>query len=196
MDTRSPFVIGIHDVARRPGTTRSLTLEVPAPADLAIEVIRVPEGSPMGLDLRLDSVVEGIVVSGEVSADLVGECVRCLRELTDSLDVDFTDLFAYPGAIEHDPEDDEAEEVFEVTGDFVDLEQAVRDAVVLALPFQPLCSPDCKGLCSECGIDLNEAPEDHHHDVVDARWASLVEVLRTEDEQESDGGSPAGGLVP
>lgn len=174
MHTRSPFVIGIHDVMRRPGTMRTLELEVPAPADLAIEVIGVPEGASMELDLRLDSVVEGILVSGRVTAPLVGECSRCLRAVTDTADVTFTELFAYPGALEIDPDDEDADEVYEVSGEDLDVEQAVRDAVVLALPFQPYCRPDCRGLCPECGTDLNEAPADHGHDLIDARWAALV----------------------
>lgn len=178
MATRSPFVLGIHDIARRPGTQRTLELEVPAPADLGIEVIGVPEGAPMQVSLRLDSVVEGILVSGEVSAPLAGECVRCLGPVSTTLEVTFTELFAYPGVLERDEDDDAADEIYEVTADVVDLEQVVRDAVVLALPFQPRCRVDCKGLCPTCGIDLNSAPEDHHHEVFDARWDALVAAYR------------------
>ncbi|WP_234417713.1 DUF177 domain-containing protein [Miniimonas sp. S16] len=190
MDTRSPFVIGIHDLSRRPGTMRTYTLEVPAPADLAIEVIGVPEGAPVTLDVRLESIVEGVLASAEISAPLVGECVRCLGEVTDRIDVDFTELYAYPGAIEHDPDDDEADEVHELTGDFVDVEQAVRDAVVLALPFQPYCRPDCKGLCPECGADLNEAGTEHGHEKIDARWAALVDALTRDDENDETSETP------
>ena len=177
MDKPSPFVIGIHDLSRRPGATLTLEREIPAPADLAIEVIGVPEGAPVQVDARLDSVVEGVLVTATVTAPVVGECVRCLTAVNDTVTVDLTELFAYPGAIQIDPEDDEVDEIAEVIGDTVDLEQPVRDAVVLALPFQPLCRPDCAGLCAECGVDLNEAGPEHGHDVVDARWAALVDAL-------------------
>lgn len=197
MDTRSPFVVGIHDVMRRPGTMRTLELEAPAPADLAIEVIGVPEGAPIQVELRLDSVVEGILVTGRVQAPLAGECVRCLNQLSDAADVTFTELFAYPGALEIDPDDEDADEVYEVSGENLDVEQAVRDAVVLALPFQPYCRPDCLGLCPECGVDLNEAPADHGHDVIDARWAALVSALDpSEDSADAESDEPTDPTSP
>ncbi|PWD52248.1 metal-binding protein [Serinibacter arcticus] len=159
---------------------RTLELEVPAPADLAIEVIGVPEGAPVELDLRLESVLEGVLVTASAHAPLVGECVRCLGEVTDTVDVSFSELYAYPGAIEKHPDDEEAEFIAEMTGDAVDLEQSLRDAVVLALPFQPYCRPDCAGLCAQCGKNLNEDP--HDHDLIDIRWASLKESLEAGDD--------------
>lgn len=177
MSTPSPFVVGIHDLSRRPGASRTLDLRIPAPQDLAIEVIGVPEGSELEVDVRLDSLVEGVLATGTVRAELVGECVRCLTTINQDLEVDVTELFAYPGAIEIDPDDEEAEDIREIVGETIDLEQSVRDAVVLALPFQPRCRPDCAGLCVECGVDLNEAGPEHSHEVVDPRWAALVSAF-------------------
>ena len=57
-------------------------------------------------------------------------------------------------------------------GDFADIEALIRDTMVSELPLQPLCEPDCRGLCSQCGENLNEHPE-HHHDVTDIRFAAL-----------------------
>ncbi|TGO04300.1 YceD family protein [Serinibacter arcticus] len=185
MPSRSPLVIGTHDLARRPGAQRTLDLTVPAPPALAIEVIGVPEGAPVELHLRLESVLEGVLVTGEVRAPLVGECVRCLGEVTDTVDVDVSELYAYPGAIEVHPDDEEAEDIQLLKGDEIDLEQSVRDAVVLALPFQPYCRPDCAGLCSQCGKNLNEDP--HDHDLIDIRWAALKESLESDDENDDDG---------
>lgn len=184
MDMRSPLVIGSHDLGRRPGAMRTHDLEVPAPGALAIEVIGVPAGSPLRLELRLESVMDGVLATGAIHAQLVGECVRCLRAVTDDLSTTFQELFAYPGTVTIDPDDENAPEIHELTGDFLDLEQVVRDAVVLALPFQPLCDADCPGLCPDCGIRWDETPEDHHHEVIDARWAALVEALRTSEAQE------------
>lgn len=176
MEARSPFVVGVHDLVRRPGAMATKQLAIPAPADLRNEVIGVPAGAAIDVDVRLESVVEGILATARVSAPLAGECVRCLTAVSDEVDLELSELFAYPGAIEIDPEDTEAEEIPEVVEDAIDLEQPIRDAIVLDLPFQPHCRDDCAGLCPQCGADLNAAGPEHGHDTVDARWAALVEA--------------------
>ena len=112
---------------------------VPAPADLGTDVIAVPAGSDIDLDVRLESVVEGVLVSGSVTAMAAGQCVRCLDDLDRRVEVDVQELYAYPGQVPTEAEDEETE-VLE--GDLIDLEPLLRDAVVLALPFQPVCRPD------------------------------------------------------
>ncbi|SFC42386.1 uncharacterized protein SAMN04487968_106150 [Nocardioides terrae] len=175
LDPRAPFVLDVHDLGRRPGTQREVTHTAPAPADLGIEVLSVPEGSPVELDLRLEAVMDGVLVTGEARAALEGECVRCLEPITDELDVDFQELYLYDdtrdaASVEQEGDD----EVSMLHGDLLDLEPVLRDAVVLALPFQPLCQDDCPGLCTECGARLADDP-DHHHDApIDPRWASLT----------------------
>lgn len=144
---------------------------VAAPADLGSEVIGVPEGSDLGLDLRLESVLEGVLVSGTVRGRAVGECVRCLGEVGQELAVEVQELFAYP-----DRDSDEDDDVHELVDDLIDFEPVLRDAVVPALPFQPVCRDDCPGLCSACGAALADDP-DHHHDAVDPRWAALSSML-------------------
>ena len=147
---------------------------VPAPADLGIEVLRVPEDSPVELDLRLEAVMEGILVSGSVRGGAVGECVRCLEEVVEDIDVPIQELYAYPerAVAASDAGDDDEDEVRELDGDLIDVEPAIRDTVVPALPFQPLDDPDCPGLCSECGARLADDP-DHSHEILDPRWAAL-----------------------
>jgi len=142
---------------------------VPAPADLGIEVLRVPEGAPVELDLRIEAVMEGVLVTGTASAAVVGECARCLEPISDEIEVRFQELFVY----DQDVDPDEELEVSKLQDDLVDLEPLLRDAVVLALPFQPLCEDDCPGLCAECGARLADDP-DHGHDApVDPRWTAL-----------------------
>lgn len=173
LDPRAPLVLDTRELGRRPGSQREVSLVVPAPADLGIEVLRVPEGSPVELDLRLEAVMEGVLVTGPARAGLEGECVRCLGPITDEIEVDLQDLYVYDDR-EHDP--DEEDEVRMLQGDLVDLEPLLRDAVVLALPFQPWCGPDCPGLCAECGARLADDP-DHAHEVpVDPRWAALADL--------------------
>jgi uncharacterized protein len=169
LDPRSPFVLDTRELGRRPGSMVRVHRTVPAPADLGTEVIAVPEGSDVDLDLRLESVVEGVLVSGTVTATAAGQCVRCLDDLERRVEVDVLQLYAYPGQVPTDVEDDETDEL---EGDLIDFEPVLRDTVVLALPFQPVCRPDCPGLCSECGARLADDPE-HQHEWVDPRWAAL-----------------------
>jgi uncharacterized protein len=151
---------------------QSGTVRIPAPSDVGIEVIGVPAGAEFELDLRLESVVEGVLVSGTVRALALGECARCLEPLEQPLETSLQELYAYPG---HEPDEPWAV----VANDSLDLEPAVRDAVVLALPLAPLCRPDCPGLCSVCGARLADDPT-HTHDEIDPRWAAL-ENLRADD---------------
>jgi uncharacterized protein len=152
---------------------------VPAPADLGIEVLHVPEGSPVELDLRLEAVMEGVLVTGTAQAPLAGECVRCLEPISDEIEVRFQELFVYD---DHALPEDEDNEVSMLQDDLVDLEPLLRNAVVLALPFQPLCEEDCPGLCPECGARLADDPDHTHEAAIDPRWAALAE-LKTQTEQ-------------
>ena len=154
---------------------RPLLLTVPAPEDLGTAVIGIPAGDELELDLRLEAVMEGILVSGFVRARAVGECVRCLEEVVEDIDAPVQELYVYPERARVAVEDgDDEEETRELDGDLVDVEPAIRDAVVPALPFRPVCSPDCPGLCPQCGVRLAD-PEntEHTHEVLDPRWAEL-----------------------
>ena len=142
----------------------------PAPADLGTEVIGVPEGSDLDLDLRVEAVMEGVLVTGTVRARAAGECVRCLDAVEQDVVAELQELYVYPGRA---PEGDDEDDLRELQDELVDLEPAVRDALVPALPFQPVCSADCPGLCSECGARLADDPG-HAHDRSDPRWAALA----------------------
>jgi uncharacterized protein len=152
---------------------------VPAPADLGIEVLRVPEGSQVELDLRLEAVMEGVLVTGTAQAALEGECVRCLEPISDEVEVRFQELFVYA---DQGVDPDEELEVSMLQDDLVDLEPLLRDAVVLALPFQPLCTEDCPGLCPECGARLADDPDHGHDEPVDPRWAALTALAEPDQE--------------
>jgi uncharacterized protein len=174
LDPRAPLVLDTRDLPRRPGAMRVVDRVVPAPADLGLELIGVPEGAKLTLDLRMESVTEGVLVSGDVSGPVEGECGRCLRPITDSVTVSIQELYAYV----HSATDEttEEDEVGRLQGDLLDLEPVVRDAVVLALPNHPLCREDCPGLCSECGVPWDELPAGHSHPQLDSRWAALTQL--------------------
>lgn len=164
-------MIDTRDLGRRAGTSRSYVRKLSAPAGFGLDVIGIPEGAEVELDLRLEAVVEGVLVSGVVSAPTAGECSRCLDELSGQVEVELTELFAYPDSATDSSTDDD--EVSRVVDDLIDLEPVVRDAVLLALPQVPLCSEDCRGLCPECGGKWAELGPDHRHETIDPRWAAL-----------------------
>ncbi len=184
LDPRSPLVLDTHELGRRPGSMRRVQRTVAAPEHLGTEVIGIPAGCDLHLDLRLEAVMEGVLVSGSVRGRAVGECVRCLDEVVEDVDVPLQELYAYPERVvaASDAGDDDEDDVRELAGDLVDIEPAIRDTVVPALPFQPLCSPDCPGLCSECGARLADDP-DHHHEILDPRWAELNRLQGMFDEK-------------
>jgi uncharacterized protein len=171
LDPRQPLVVDTTKLPRQPGATRALQRVVPAPAELGLELISVPEGSDLELDLSLTSVSEGVYVSGTVRGSLSGECGRCLNEIDKSFEVSIAELFAYEDSTTEETTDED--EVGRMQGDLIDLEPAVRDAVVLTLPTNPLCRPDCPGLCPECGVHFDDLPADHSHEEIDPRWAAL-----------------------
>jgi uncharacterized protein len=179
LDPRSPLVLDTRELPRRPGAMRAVTRVVPAPADLGVEMIGVPEGADLDLDLRLESVSEGVLVSGTVTGPVRGECGRCLRNITDTVVVRIQELYAYANSATDETTD--TDEVGRMQGDLLDLEPALRDAVVLALPGNPLCRDDCPGLCPGCGVHREDLPADHSHRQIDPRWAGLSQMTRTEE---------------
>ncbi|OZM74211.1 metal-binding protein [Amycolatopsis antarctica] len=182
-DVRSPWVIDTRTLGRRPGSSREVRRDVPVETELGVPgVISVPKGENVELDLLLESVVEGVLVTGSAFAPTAGQCSRCLDPLSDEVELDLTELFAYPDSSTE--ETTEEDEVSRLVDDLVDLEPIVRDALVLALPQVPLCSDDCAGLCSVCGVKWADLEPNHGHETIDPRWAALVERF---DE------SPAGG---
>jgi len=187
LDPREPLVLDTRELSRRAGSMRPLSRTVPAPPRLGLELLSVPEGSDIALDLRLEAVVEGVLVTGRARMRAVGECGRCLDPVSDELVVELLQLYAYPDS--EVPEDEDTERL---VGDLLDLEPALRDAVVLTLPLTPLCDPDCAGLCVDCGQRLDDLPEDHGHETADPRWAALT-ALQPAGEADPDNEESPGG---
>jgi len=153
---------------------RTVERSVPAPKDLGLELIGVPQGAAIRLDLRLESVSEGVLVTGTVTGPIEGECGRCLTPIGESLVVSLQELYAYANSTTEETTDED--EVGRMQGDLIDLEPALRDAVVLALPNHPLCREDCPGLCPECGVHWDDLPADHTHQQADERWSALSKL--------------------
>jgi uncharacterized protein len=170
---RSPLVFDTRALGRRPGTARSETRIVPAPADLRVAMACVPPGADIKLTVMLEAVSEGVLVTAEATAPATGECARCLEPTASSVEVAFRELYEPEGSPDLG---DDSDRRF-LQGELLDLEPAFRDAVVLALPLAPLCRPDCAGLCVECGVRLADAGPEHDHDhPLDPRWARLGQL--------------------
>lgn len=174
-ENSSPLTIGVRDLEHRPGTMRRLAEVVPAPENFGNALIGAPEGSDIDLDLRLESVHDGILVSGTAAVAIHGECSRCLDPIDYDLDVDVQELYVFDPAADGG-EESEDDQVYDVQDETIDLEPMLRDAVITQLPFQPVCREDCQGLCAQCGARLEDDPG-HHHEVLDPRWSALSGLL-------------------
>jgi len=185
----SPWVIDTRTLGRRPGTMRTLRIAVPLETPMGLDVVAVPAGAEVDLDLRLESVAEGVLVSGTAAATAAGQCSRCLIEVTEPIVAGIRELFAFPDSATAATTDED--EIPLVVDDRIDLQQVVRDEIVTALPMAPLCRPDCRGLCPDCGGRFDDHEPDHSHEILDPRWAALRDRFETET-PESTGRPPAG----
>lgn len=172
----SPFVVNVATIIRKPGSMRELELDLGLPERMGEGVAKLDKGSPLEIDLKLETLHDGILASGAARGTMTAECVRCLDPIEEELEVDFAELFAYA--------QDEAFEYL-VHDDTVDLEPPIRDAVVLALPFQPVCTPDCLGLDPATGEKLTE-PLPEPSESIDPRWAALEQFGREGNTSEGD----------
>ncbi len=180
----SSLTLNVARLGRRPGSMLEVHQTVRSPSRIGVELIAIQPGAPLDLELRVESVSEGVLVSGTVRAPTTGECARCLSPVTGDVEVQLTELFAYPRSItEATTEEDEVGRVVDNT---LDVEQPIIDAVGLELPFAPLCGPDCPGLCPDCGVQLATAEPGHRHEQIDPRWAKLTGVVASDAGSEED----------
>ncbi|MGO2062210.1 MULTISPECIES: YceD family protein [Leucobacter] len=165
-ETNRVYLENVRDLMHRPGEMRERERDVVTPEHFGEGLAVVPEGETIHLDMRLESVHEGILATVVADIRYVAECGRCLTEFAAKGKVDFTELFAYTPT--------EADE-YGVHGDHVNLEPPLRDAIVLALPFQPVCRPDCLGLNPETGEKRTAEEVADAEQIIDPRWAALAE---------------------
>ncbi|WP_421841010.1 YceD family protein [Mycobacterium sp.] len=184
----SPMVLDIARLGRRPGAMFTMRDTIRCPARIGLDLIAIDRGAPLELDLQVESVSEGVLVTGTVAGPITGECSRCLAAIRSRVQVALTELFAYPASTTEATT--EEGEVGRVVDDTIDVEQPIIDAVGLELPFSPLCRLDCPGLCPECGTSLAAEPS-HRHDRVDPRWAKLA-GWRTPETPDSPDGAERG----
>lgn len=170
-NSQSPFKVNLHELPRRAGEMKSYHLQFAVPEPIGIPMLAIKAGQEIEIDFKAEAVSDGVLISGEITSEAVGECGRCLEELTQEIDQEFRELFLYESRKSEEEDDDE---LFVMDGDIADIEVPIRDAVVLAMPLNPLCKADCKGLCSECGERMEKLGPEHSHEKVDPRWSGLA----------------------
>nr|WP_307372681.1 DUF177 domain-containing protein [Microbacterium sp. W4I4] len=173
-----PYFLPVRDIVRKPGEMREHSISVTLADKWGEGIVSVEAGETVDIEVRLESVHEGILVSGTADSDYTGVCGRCLTDIVAPVEVEFQELFAYPGEEETD---------YEVQDDHVDLEILVRDAVVLSLPFQPVCQPDCPGLDSSTGEKLAVSTDAESTAPIDPRWSALRQITDQDAATESRG---------
>ncbi|WP_369139731.1 YceD family protein [Modestobacter versicolor] len=184
------WTVELRELGRRAGSMREWEKTLPALPGWGVEMIGVPEGAPVELHLRLESVMEGVLVSGTVDVPVTGQCARCLDPVEDTYTLDVQELYAYEGSTTEATSGED--EVRRIEGERLDLAPLVRDTVVLTLPLSPTCTPDCAGLCVDCGERLDDLPADHSHEVIDPRFAGLAARFADLND-DADGAQPGPG---
>ncbi|WP_106766119.1 YceD family protein [Paenibacillus faecalis] len=133
--------------------------------------------TPLEVELKATPTVAGsVIVRGHLQGQLEVKCSRCLKPVTEQLNIPFHEVFQ---PVENpDMVQDEDEDIIYVKGESLDLVPYVEEALVLYLPLAPVCSEDCKGLCPICGKDLNETSCDCNTEVIDPRLAALKDFFK------------------
>ncbi|MCX6428709.1 MAG: YceD family protein [Actinobacteria bacterium] len=180
------YLFSSHDLPRRSGEMREYSFDITVPERVGIDVIAVLGGEDIHIEMRLESVSEGVLVSADISAIADGECMRCLEPIELDIDRRIQELYRYEPQKAHtkaerkrareEADDLDDDDDLMMDGDFINLETPIRDAIVLDLPINPLCTLDCAGLCAGCGVKWSLLPSDHAHELIDPRWAGLPDL--------------------
>ena len=182
------FHFNTHELPRRAGEMKEYQLDLEILEPVGVPLVAVPAGDVIEVDMRLESVAEGILLSADLYAIAKGECIRCLDPVEITVERKIQELYRYEPTNDkggkrkkHSSRTDNSDEIdldavdeLWLDGNEMNLEIPIRDAVVLDLPVNPLCSDECLGLCPDCGEKWEKLPEDHAHEVIDARWAGLA----------------------
>ena len=182
---KNPYLLNTHELPRRAGEMKEYNLEIAAPARVGVPLIGVAEGDVIEVDARLESVTEGVLLSAEIYATAQGECIRCLDPVEVVVERSIQELYRYEPSRDKgkrkgrsdDDVDLEDDDELQMDGDLLNLEIPIIDAIILALPINPLCDDECLGLCPDCGEKWETLPDGHRHESTDPRWSGLTALL-------------------
>lgn len=179
------LLFSLVELPRALGSVLERQVSWPVPGDFGTSSMAVSAGDVVDVDVTLTSVDDGVLVQLGTQVDLRGECVRCLDPVVRHHDVDVAEVFFESDAVQRFVSEDEegttnADDYFVIgERDTIDVESLLRDAVVTLVEELPLCSPDCAGLCPDCGEKWAELPTDHMHEAIDPRFAGLAALLES-----------------
>jgi uncharacterized protein len=182
------FQFNTHELPRRAGEMKEYQLDLEILEPVGVALVAVPAGDIIEIDMRLESVTEGVLLSADLYTVAKGECIRCLDPVEITVERKIQELYRYEPTSDkggkrkkHSARNDASDEIdldavdeLWLEGNEMNLEAPIRDAIVLDLPVNPLCSQDCLGLCPDCGEKWANLPDEHIHEAVDARWAGLA----------------------
>jgi uncharacterized protein len=182
------FQFNTHELPRRAGEMKEYQLDLEILEPVGVALVAVPAGDIIEIDMRLESVTEGVLLSADLYTVAKGECIRCLDPVEIIVERKIQELYRYEPTSDkggkrkkHSARNDASDEIdldavdeLWLEGNEMNLEAPIRDAIVLDLPVNPLCSQDCLGLCPDCGEKWANLPDEHIHEAVDARWAGLA----------------------
>ena len=178
------FEFNTHELPRRAGEMKEYQLDLEILEPVGVALVAVAAGDVIEVDMLLESVTEGVLLSADIYAIAKGECIRCLDPVEIEVERKVQELYRYEPTTDKggkrkkksakvEEDDLDSDEELWLDGSVLNLEIPIRDAIVLDLPVNPLCSQDCQGLCPDCGEKWEMLPSDHAHEAVDARWAGL-----------------------
>lgn len=158
----TPLVVNVVELLRWPGSTKDITVTV-ACDDVDFCDARVVN-EPVDVAMHLESMSNGVSVSGTAAVTWAGECRRCLAPIRERLTIEVHELYQQ---VAEDPD------AYAIENDQINLLPMVRENLLLGIPLGPLCREDCPGFCPQCGADLSETQCGCDTTVADPRWAAL-----------------------
>lgn len=173
MTTAPPQLhVGVHELLRRPGSRQTVRADVDI-GGLSTSTARIPDGTLVSVDVTLDSIQEGIVLSARLDVPWRGDCRRCLEPTSGVVEVEVHEVYRV----------DPLEDMLPIENESIDVSSAISDAAVLSLPIAPLCAPDCRGPSPEEFPVVTSDTEQERP--VDPRWAAL-DAVRFDSDDEAD----------
>ena len=163
------LLVSVVEIRRRPGSRLPVSQQLEAHG-LGLPDVQVPDGSTVAFEGELESIHEGVVLTGTAEVPWTGECRRCLQEIGGVARIDIREVYGTK------PTDGET---WPLVHDHVDLGPLLHDVALLALPLAPLCADDCLGPAPEAfpaTVEGEGADEDDAEPPRDPRWAALDDL--------------------
>jgi len=134
--------------------------------------------NPVKVELTLTKSQDQLICRGKVEAQVTLECSRCLNQYRHSLSPDIVFVIDIGGTPNQEKSEEDGYFIADPASTHFEIDELVREAVLLSLPLKPLCTEGCLGLCPVCGTDLNQSRCGCKRENVDPRWDQLKSLLK------------------